>query len=194
MKKISGILLLLVYVLVATTLLNERFVGAFNMQNITRWSSLFGILGIGVAFVIITGGIDLSIGSVVGLIGCLLPMMLLGTANWPPEAVASLTAYAAGAELLVVAAAVAAARWRARGDTARDYRAPDRRADGGRGVALAVAAGLGFDRLCARLGHGGRAAFRVGPWAARNAGSASAVRGDVVRIADLSRLGALDHR
>jgi ribose/xylose/arabinose/galactoside ABC-type transport system permease subunit len=124
MKKISGILLLLVYVLVATTLLNERFVGAFNMQNITRWSSLFGILGIGVAFVIITGGIDLSIGSVVGLVGCLLPMMLLGTAKWPPEAVASLTAYAAGAELLVLAAVLGFGRWRARSDTGGDYRAP----------------------------------------------------------------------
>ena len=124
MKKISGILLLLVYVLVATTLLNERFVGAFNMQNITRWSSLFGILGIGVAFVIITGGIDLSIGSVVGLIGCLLPMMLLGTAKWPPGTVASVTAYAAGAELLAVAAVIGVGRWRARSDTGGDYRAP----------------------------------------------------------------------
>jgi ribose/xylose/arabinose/galactoside ABC-type transport system permease subunit len=124
MKKISGILLLLVYVLVATTLLNERFVGAFNMQNITRWSSLFGILGIGVAFVIITGGIDLSIGSVVGLIGCLLPMMLLGTAKWPPGEVASLTAYMAGAELFIVAAVTGAMRWRARSDTGGDYRAP----------------------------------------------------------------------
>ncbi len=144
MKKISGILLLLVYVLVATTLLNERFVGAFNMQNITRWSSLFGILGIGVAFVIITGGIDLSIGSVVGLIGCLLPMMLLGTAKWPPEAVASLTAYAAGAELLVVAAAMAAARWRARGDTARDFRAPTQLAVAG---IAALAAGVALPWL-----------------------------------------------
>lgn len=144
MKKISGILLLLVYVLVATTLLNERFVGAFNMQNITRWSSLFGILGIGVAFVIITGGIDLSIGSVVGLIGCLLPLMLLGTAKWPPGAVASLTAYAAGVELLMVAAVIGTARWRARSDTGGDYRAPI-------GLAIAGLVALAAGPIVARM-------------------------------------------
>ena len=46
------------------------------MQNIIRWTSLFGVISIGVAFVIITGGIDLSIGSLIGLVGCLLPMLL----------------------------------------------------------------------------------------------------------------------
>jgi ribose/xylose/arabinose/galactoside ABC-type transport system permease subunit len=76
MKKILGILGLLIFVCLFTSVLSHDFVGAFNMYNITRWSALFGILSIGVAFVIITGGIDLSIGSVVGLIGCLLPWLL----------------------------------------------------------------------------------------------------------------------
>ena len=40
------------------------------------------IISIGVAFVIITGGIDLSIGSLIGLVGCLLPMLL--AAGYPP--------------------------------------------------------------------------------------------------------------
>jgi ribose transport system permease protein len=43
---------------------------------------LFGILSVGVAFVIITGGIDLSIGSVVCLVGCGLPWML-AVQGWP---------------------------------------------------------------------------------------------------------------
>jgi ribose/xylose/arabinose/galactoside ABC-type transport system permease subunit len=76
MKKILGILGLLIFVCLFTSVLSHDFVGAFNMYNITRWSALFGILSIGVALVIITGGIDLSIGSVVGLIGCLLPWLL----------------------------------------------------------------------------------------------------------------------
>ena len=76
MNKILGIFGLLVFVCVFTTVLNDGFVSAYNMYNITRWSALFGILSIGVAFVIITGGIDLSIGSVVGLMGCLLPVLL----------------------------------------------------------------------------------------------------------------------
>ncbi len=76
MSKITGILTLLVYICVATALLNDAFVSVFNMQNIVERSALFGIIGIGVAFVIMTGGIDLSIGSVIGLIGCILAMLL----------------------------------------------------------------------------------------------------------------------
>jgi ribose/xylose/arabinose/galactoside ABC-type transport system permease subunit len=77
MNKIQGILMLLVYICVGTALLSDAFLTPFNMQNTVRWSSLYGIIGIGVAFVIITGGIDLSIGSVIGLTGCILPMLLV---------------------------------------------------------------------------------------------------------------------
>jgi ribose/xylose/arabinose/galactoside ABC-type transport system permease subunit len=77
MNKILGILLLLVFVCVGTTLLTEAFVKPFNMQNIVRHSALYGVIGVGVALVIITGGIDLSIGSVIGLVGCVLPMLLV---------------------------------------------------------------------------------------------------------------------
>ncbi len=76
MKKILGILGLLVAIFVVTWIVEPKFVSAYNLQNIIRWTSLFGIISIGVAFVIITGGIDLSIGSLIGLVGCLLPMLL----------------------------------------------------------------------------------------------------------------------
>ncbi|MFL2870655.1 MAG: ABC transporter permease [Pirellulaceae bacterium] len=77
MKKIMGILMLLVFICLATALLtNGKFVTPFNIQNIVRRSAFYGIIGIGVAFVIITGGIDLSIGSLIGLVGCLMPMVL----------------------------------------------------------------------------------------------------------------------
>jgi ribose/xylose/arabinose/galactoside ABC-type transport system permease subunit len=78
MNKIMGILLLLVYACIATAILSDgRFLMPDNIQNIFRRSALFGIIGIGAAMVIITGGIDLSIGSLIGLVGCLLPMLLL---------------------------------------------------------------------------------------------------------------------
>jgi ribose transport system permease protein len=75
-KKILGIFLLLVVVCVATAALNSKFLDAYNLQNIVRWTSLFAIISIGVAFVIMTGGIDLSIGSTVGLIGTVLAWLL----------------------------------------------------------------------------------------------------------------------
>lgn len=76
MKKVLGIFLLLVVICVVTAALNPSFLKAMNIQNILRWTSLYGILSVGVAFVIISGGIDLSIGSVVGLTGSLLALLL----------------------------------------------------------------------------------------------------------------------
>ncbi|MEM8484504.1 MAG: ABC transporter permease [Bacteroidota bacterium] len=77
MKKILGILGLLIAVLIFTAIIEPRFLTAYNLQNTIRWTSLFGIISIGAAFIIITGGIDLSVGSVIGLVGVLLPMMLI---------------------------------------------------------------------------------------------------------------------
>ena len=77
MKKVFGILGLLIFICVFTAIRNSNFLTAYNLQNIINWTALFGIISIGVAFVIITGGIDLSIGAVIGLVGCILPMMLV---------------------------------------------------------------------------------------------------------------------
>ena len=80
MNKIMGILMLLVFACIATNILSGgNFVIPFNLQNLMIRTSMFGIIGIGVAFVIITGGIDLSIGSMIGLIGCL---MVLSLTKW----------------------------------------------------------------------------------------------------------------
>lgn len=76
MKKILGITGLLVAICIFTASLNENFLSAYNLQNTIRWTALYGIISIGVAFVIISGGIDLSIGSVVGLTGSLLAWLL----------------------------------------------------------------------------------------------------------------------
>lgn len=76
MKKILGILTLLIVICVFTASMNDNFLSAYNVQNTLRQTALFSIIGIGVAFVIISGGIDLSIGSVVGLTGSLLAWML----------------------------------------------------------------------------------------------------------------------
>ncbi|MCA9066135.1 MAG: ABC transporter permease [Planctomycetaceae bacterium] len=54
----------------------SQFLTSGNVQNLLSRVSLYGILGIGVAFVIITSGIDLSIGSLVCLSGVLLSLFL----------------------------------------------------------------------------------------------------------------------
>ncbi len=71
-----GILALLFVVLLGTATLNSGFLSDNNIKSLIRWTSLFGFCSLGVAFVIITGGIDLSIGSVIGLSGCLVFLFL----------------------------------------------------------------------------------------------------------------------
>jgi ribose transport system permease protein len=81
MKKNMGIFILLVVVIAITAWKSPYFLTAYNVQNTIFWTSIYGFISIGVAFVIVTGGIDLSIGSVIGLIGCLLPW-LTQTHHW----------------------------------------------------------------------------------------------------------------
>ena len=76
MKKILGILGLLVAVCVFAALASDSFRSGYNVENLIRRTALFGVISIGVAFVIVTGGIDLSIGSVICLVGCGLPWLL----------------------------------------------------------------------------------------------------------------------
>lgn len=85
MKKIFGITGLLIFVCVFTAWKNPQFMNADNIQNTIRWTALYGIISIGVSFVIITGGIDLSIGSTVGLAGSLLALALTHW-NWSAPA------------------------------------------------------------------------------------------------------------
>src|SRR6187551_4087526 len=72
MRRELGMLLALVLMCIALWTSNSDFLGASNVVNTTRQVSMLGIFAIGIAFVIITGGIDLSIGSVVGLTGVLI--------------------------------------------------------------------------------------------------------------------------
>ena len=88
MKKVLGIFGLLVFVCVVTAILNPRFVNAYNVQNTIRWTALYGIISLGASFVIMSGGIDLSIGSVVGLVGTLLASLLTKQGTSVPVALA----------------------------------------------------------------------------------------------------------
>lgn len=67
-----GIFLLLIAIVVVTSMIEGSFAAPANLRAIIRDTGLYGLISIGVAMVIITGGIDLSIGSVVALSGVLL--------------------------------------------------------------------------------------------------------------------------
>src|ERR1044071_66684 len=75
-RKELAILLLLVVLCIIVTALNPRFVSASNLQNTARLIGAFGIFSLGLGLVIISGGIDLSVGSAFALFGVLLSIML----------------------------------------------------------------------------------------------------------------------
>src|SRR3954464_14348380 len=84
MKKEFATFLLLVVLCVIVTALNPRFVSASNLQNTARLIGAYGIFSLGLGLVIITGGIDLSVGSALALLGVLLSIMLTAWhVAWP---------------------------------------------------------------------------------------------------------------
>src|ERR1051325_2623449 len=82
MKKELGTFLLLVLLCERVLGQEPRFLSVTNLQNMARLIGMYGIFSIGLGLVIITGGIDLSVGSVFALLGVLLSMMLTQW-GWP---------------------------------------------------------------------------------------------------------------
>jgi ribose transport system permease protein len=76
MRKEFATFLLLVVLCAIVTALNPRFMSPANLQNTARLIGAFGIFSLGLGLVIITGGIDLSVGSTFALLGVLLSIML----------------------------------------------------------------------------------------------------------------------
>lgn len=61
-----GIIFVLVLLIIVFSSLSPRFLSPDNIFNILRQVSIVGIISVGMTFVMLTGGIDLSCGSVVG--------------------------------------------------------------------------------------------------------------------------------
>ncbi|HEV2970753.1 MAG TPA: ABC transporter permease [Pirellulales bacterium] len=95
MKKELGIFLILAAVCLAVGWSTPNFYSPYNVKNLSTLIGMFGIFGVGLALVIISGGIDLSVGSVFALLGVTLYIMLREW-HWPwPIATAVIVAGAA---------------------------------------------------------------------------------------------------
>src|SRR5438132_14189322 len=81
-RESGGILVLLIFfaVLILTT---NDFLTLTNLDNLVRQVAVFAILSVGELFVILTGGIDLSVGSILGLSGGVTALILVSGASIP---------------------------------------------------------------------------------------------------------------
>jgi ribose transport system permease protein len=73
----SGGLIVLLVAVGALTLASPEFLTGNNLANLARQVAIFGILAIGQLMVILTGGIDLSVGSILGLAGAVTAQLLV---------------------------------------------------------------------------------------------------------------------
>lgn len=67
----------LVVLCVATALLTDRFLSPLNLSNILVQCSVMAVIAMGMTFVVIGGGFDLSVGSVAALSGCVAAAVML---------------------------------------------------------------------------------------------------------------------
>ncbi|HEX8887672.1 MAG TPA: ABC transporter permease [Pyrinomonadaceae bacterium] len=65
----QGALIALVLVSIFATIRYENFLTEENLTNVLRQNSMLGLVALGMTFVILTGGIDLSVGSLVAVAG-----------------------------------------------------------------------------------------------------------------------------
>ena len=64
-----GLALALAILMAALSIAKPNFLTVANLVNLVRQISINGILAVGVTFVLLTGGVDLSLGSLVALTG-----------------------------------------------------------------------------------------------------------------------------
>ncbi|MBV9566148.1 MAG: ABC transporter permease [Bradyrhizobium sp.] len=84
LKKDLGLLLLILVVGAVVAFLNPRFLSGINLANTANLVGLFGLFSLGEGFVIITGGIDLSVGSIFALLGVIFINLLVAYGlPWP---------------------------------------------------------------------------------------------------------------
>ena len=95
-KGLGGIPILLVLAF-ALSLTTDVFLTGTNLDNLGRQVSIYAILGVGELLVIVTAGIDLSVGSVVGIAGVVAAKAVFETSGALPIAWAVLLALASGA-------------------------------------------------------------------------------------------------
>lgn len=73
----TKLLILLMLVLIAgISIYSPNFLTGRNIRNIFTQNAVTGILAVGMAFVMISGGIDLGVGNLVSFIGCLMALLL----------------------------------------------------------------------------------------------------------------------
>jgi ribose transport system permease protein len=92
------LLVVVIFLITVAAIINPRFIGVDNIKTMSRDIAILAIGATGVGFVILTGGIDLSVGSLIAVGGVMAGVMIVtfGLPIWLGIIVALLTGLAIG--------------------------------------------------------------------------------------------------
>ena len=86
------ILIILIAMFIVLSIASNKFMTWDNMSNLMKQTSINGVVAIGMTFVIISSGIDLSVGAIVGFSGILASMLMVGGWGIAPAVLVSVAA------------------------------------------------------------------------------------------------------
>ena len=81
--KKTAILWVMIILILILSVISPSFFRGQNLLNIIKQASITGVIGVGMTFVLITGGIDLSVGSVMALSGTMAASVAVAEKNMP---------------------------------------------------------------------------------------------------------------
>lgn len=79
----QGAFVALLFLVLILSLLSPVFFTAPNMINIARQSAVLALMSLGLTVVLISGGIDLSVGPIVSIVGVATALLIVNDISWP---------------------------------------------------------------------------------------------------------------
>ncbi len=92
----SNLIIILIVLLAALWIFDDKFMSFNNITNLLRQTAIIGVMAVGMTFVIISGGIDLSVGSVLAFSSILASQLMVAGL---PVVVAIIIALIAGSAI-----------------------------------------------------------------------------------------------
>lgn len=153
----NSVIIALIVLIIFGSLRYDHFLGIFNILTVLRYNSMFALISLGMCFVIMSGGIDLSVGAVAAL-GSVASALLSPYGLW-----AGLAGGAAAGGLIGLLSAVAITRLRI-----APFIATLATMLAARGAALLLAnnqsVSVSYDTDFTQIGQGDFLAFPIPAW------------------------------
>jgi ribose transport system permease protein len=99
----SNLIIIMLVLILALWVTNDKFLSFVNVTNLLRQTAIIGVLAIGMTFVILSGGIDLSVGSVLAFSSILASkLMVAGFPVWAAIIIALIAGAIVGALMGII--------------------------------------------------------------------------------------------